>query len=98
MAQQLKSTIAMRLLVLFLAFSCLLSSLAVPSTRSLMSSSGEDDDDQVSVPDLLAQDEIMGTSEGREMVSVERRMELASNDYPGTGANNHHDPRTPGTA
>nr|DAD47066.1 TPA_asm: hypothetical protein HUJ06_017003 [Nelumbo nucifera] len=23
-------------------------------------------------------------------------MDIESNDYPGTGANNHHDPKTPG--
>lgn len=27
---------------------------------------------------------------------VERRMEIETTDYPGTGANNHHDPTTPG--
>lgn len=26
---------------------------------------------------------------------VEGRMDLESTDYPGTGANNHHDPKTP---
>ena len=26
----------------------------------------------------------------------ERRMELELNDYPGSGANNRHDPRSPG--
>lgn len=44
------------------------------------------------------QDGIMGMSEGGEIVFMERRMEMESNDYPGTGANNHHDPRTPGRA
>ncbi|KAG6751962.1 hypothetical protein POTOM_044177 [Populus tomentosa] len=27
---------------------------------------------------------------------IEGRMDLESTDYPGTGANNHHDPKTPG--
>ncbi|KAI6696998.1 hypothetical protein NL676_017117 [Syzygium grande] len=97
MAQHKSTIAAARLLVLFLGFSCLLSSLAVPSTRSLKSSRKEDDD-EVSAPDLLAQDGIMGMSEGGEIVFMERRMEMESNDYPGTGANNHHDPRTPGRA
>ncbi|KAK3446455.1 uncharacterized protein LOC104443364 isoform X1 [Eucalyptus grandis] len=97
-----KPIIAMRLLVLFLGFSCLLSSLAVPSTKLLfcftgsLKSSSEEDDGELSVPNLLAQDEIMGMSGGGEMVFMERRMEMESNDYPGTGANNHHDPKTPG--
>ena len=29
---------------------------------------------------------------------VEGRMDLEKNDYPGTGANNRHDPKTPGGA
>lgn len=29
---------------------------------------------------------------------IEGRMDMESTDYPGTGANNHHDPRTPGRA
>lgn len=28
----------------------------------------------------------------------ERRMDIESTDYPGTGANNHHDPKSPGRA
>jgi len=28
---------------------------------------------------------------------LERRIDLENNDYPGTGANNRHDPKTPGT-
>lgn len=27
---------------------------------------------------------------------IEGRMDMERTDYPGTGANNHHDPRTPG--
>ncbi|XP_056158459.1 uncharacterized protein LOC130134791 isoform X2 [Syzygium oleosum] len=92
MAQHKSTIAAARLLVLFLGFSCLLSSLAVPSTRSFKSSR-EEDDDEVSV-----QDEKLGMREGDETVFMERRMEMKSNDYPGTEANNHHDPRTPGRA
>ncbi|CAB4316381.1 unnamed protein product [Prunus armeniaca] len=29
---------------------------------------------------------------------IEGRMDMERTDYPGTGANNHHDPRTPGRA
>ncbi|KAI4330580.1 hypothetical protein MLD38_028857 [Melastoma candidum] len=33
---------------------------------------------------------------GEEDIGLEgRRMAMQSNDYPGTGANNHHDPRPP---
>lgn len=31
-----------------------------------------------------------------EEFAVEGRMDLESTDYPGTGANNRHDPRSPG--
>jgi hypothetical protein len=55
-----------------------------------------------SIQDLLAQDkvdmrEIEETFEVGEGV-IEGRMDLERTDYPGTGANNHHDPGTPGRA
>lgn len=34
--------------------------------------------------------------EAREELMVKERMNLEMDDYPGTGANNHHDPNTPG--
>ncbi|KAJ4841133.1 hypothetical protein Tsubulata_007652 [Turnera subulata] len=89
------------LLVLFLAFSCVLSSLAVPTTRSLKLSSEENPSSQVQ--DVMSQD-VMELSLGEEILDdategyIEGRMDLESTDYPGTGANNHHDPRTPGRA
>ncbi|KAJ8763136.1 hypothetical protein K2173_025521 [Erythroxylum novogranatense] len=78
------------LLLLFLGFCLVLSStLAVPTSRSLKSSAEEK---ASAVQDFLVQDEIFGMEERY----VEGRMDLESTDYPGTGANNHHDPRTPG--
>lgn len=41
-------------------------------------------------------DELFGN--GGEERFIEGRMDLENNDYPGTGANNHHDPKTPGRA
>ena len=35
---------------------------------------------------------------GAEELMLERRMDLESTDYPGTGANNRHDPKSPGRA
>lgn len=35
---------------------------------------------------------------GEEGLFFERRMVMENTDYPGTGANNHHDPKTPGRA
>ncbi|KAI5443574.1 hypothetical protein KIW84_012279, partial [Lathyrus oleraceus] len=34
--------------------------------------------------------------EAREELMVKERMNLEMDDYPGTGANNHHDPNAPG--
>ncbi|KAJ0013705.1 hypothetical protein Pint_20733 [Pistacia integerrima] len=91
----------LRLLVLFLGFSYVLSSTLVTATRSLKSNY----ENAFSVQDLLPQD-AMDLSESSEQVmfgmeqqegdEVERRMDFESTDYPGTGANNHHDPKTPG--
>lgn len=36
-------------------------------------------------------------TEGDMFLVVEGRMDFESTDYPGTGANNRHDPKTPGT-
>ncbi|KAJ6877409.1 hypothetical protein NC651_030216 [Populus alba x Populus x berolinensis] len=87
---------SLRLLALLLALSFLLSSVAVPATRSLKSN----DEISSEVQDLLPQDAVIST--GGEMLIdagegyIEGRMDLESTDYPGTGANNHHDPKTPG--
>ncbi|RZC18560.1 hypothetical protein D0Y65_005696 [Glycine soja] len=56
-------------------------------------------------PTQITSDKFQGVEElknGEEMFDmaeefmVERRIDLESNDYPGTGANNRHDPKTPG--
>uniref|UniRef100_A0A6N2NGI7 Uncharacterized protein n=1 Tax=Salix viminalis TaxID=40686 RepID=A0A6N2NGI7_SALVM len=54
------------------------------------------------VQELLPQDAVILTN-GEMLIDVgkgyvEGRMDLESTDYPGTGANNHHDPKTPGKA
>ncbi|KAL7225726.1 hypothetical protein ACSBR1_020980 [Camellia fascicularis] len=82
------------LLMLFLGFSLVFSSAAVPTSRSLKSFKGDP-----SIHDLLAQGEIEMGSKGEisdvEQVFIEGRMVIANTDYPGTGANNHHDPPKP---
>ncbi|XP_012070364.1 uncharacterized protein LOC105632565 [Jatropha curcas] len=85
-----------RILLLFLGFSFVISSLAVPTTRSLKSTR---ENPSSSVQDLLTQDLDFG-EEQLDLIEgdMNGRMDLESQDYPGTGANNHHDPKTPGRA
>ncbi|XVF06687.1 hypothetical protein REPUB_Repub06bG0071700 [Reevesia pubescens] len=91
-----------RLMLLFLGFSyLLLSCAAVPTTRSLKSN--KELPSSSSVQDLLVQD-VMKFSEAEELFGEgdtllhEERMLMESTDYPGTGANKNHDPKTPGRA
>ncbi|OMO67841.1 hypothetical protein CCACVL1_20281 [Corchorus capsularis] len=91
-------------MLLFLGFSyLLLSCAAVPSTRSLKSN--KELPSSSSVQDLLVQDVMkLGEAEGlfgesgNGAISREDRMLMESTDYPGTGANKNHDPKTPGRA
>ncbi|KAH9728673.1 hypothetical protein KPL70_009113 [Citrus sinensis] len=89
----------LKLLVLFLGFSFVLSSTAVPATTGMAKS---DNENPIQVQELLAQ-EAMEVSDSEELLGMEQgyiegRMDMESTDYPGTGANNHHDPKTPGRA
>ncbi|KAK4350703.1 hypothetical protein RND71_030016 [Anisodus tanguticus] len=72
------------LLLISVGFSLLISTIAVPSSRSLKTITEnlpfQDSHDKV----------LMGLEKKRELL-VER------DDYAGTGANNHHDPKPPGT-
>ncbi|XP_057762770.1 uncharacterized protein LOC130982718 isoform X1 [Arachis stenosperma] len=88
------------LFITLLLFSYVLSSSAVPTTRSLSPTS-----EKSSIQTSL--EEFQGTPKSRnsesemfdlaqEFMTVEGRMDLESNDYPGTGANRNHDPKTPG--
>ncbi|KAA8518348.1 hypothetical protein F0562_015769 [Nyssa sinensis] len=83
----------LRLLVLFLFLSFVLSTAAVPTSRSLKSI-----EEDPTAQDFLAQGVMDMKTDGEllERQFIEGRMDLESNDYPGTGANNHHDPKTPG--
>ncbi|XWS42733.1 hypothetical protein CRYUN_Cryun16bG0039400 [Craigia yunnanensis] len=91
-----------RLMLLFLCFSyLLLSTAAVPTTRSLKSNK-ELLLSSFSVQDLLAQD-VMKLREAEELFgegdafNEERRL-MESTDYGGAGANKNHDPKPPGRA
>ncbi|KAK6794928.1 hypothetical protein RDI58_008381 [Solanum bulbocastanum] len=70
------------LLLIFVGFSLLISTIAVPSSRSLKTiTENQDSHNKVVLMDEL--------KKKRELL-VER------DDYAGTGANNHHDPKPPG--
>ncbi|GMI79018.1 hypothetical protein HRI_001571100 [Hibiscus trionum] len=87
---------SVRSILLFLGFSflLLLSCAAVPTTRSLKPDKVKEFPS--SVQDLLSQD-VMKLSEAEELFNGERLL-MESTDYPGTGANKNHDPKTPGRA
>ncbi|GMY20088.1 Cyclin/Brf1 TBP-binding protein [Fagus crenata] len=87
----------LRMLVLFLAFSYVVSIAAVPTTRSLNTNK-----EDPSVQDQLAQD-AMDLKDGEELFDVgegfkEGRMDFETFDYKGAGPNHDHDPKPPGKA
>ncbi|KAF9660633.1 hypothetical protein SADUNF_SadunfUnG0004000 [Salix dunnii] len=103
----------LKLLVLFLALSFVRSPVAARTTGSLKSNDGtplvvQDMLAQVippSLPPSLSRwGDAVDLSNGEMLVLdmgegyVEGRMDLQSTDYPGTGANNRHNPKTPGGA
>ncbi|XP_052174430.1 uncharacterized protein LOC127789556 [Diospyros lotus] len=94
-----KANFAVIMLVLLLSFSFMLSSSsAVPTSRTFKSFK----DEHPSVQDFHSQGETLemrwsDAGEVEEEVFVGAgRMVLETTDYPGTGANNNHDPSTPG--
>ncbi|CAL0299201.1 unnamed protein product [Lupinus luteus] len=83
-------------IVLIMIFSLVLSYDAVPTTRSLLSNRNKS-----SIQATLVEEGVSEFGNGGEMFDVEEfmvkeRMGLESGDYPGTGANNRHDPKPPG--
>ncbi|KAE9590219.1 hypothetical protein Lal_00027828 [Lupinus albus] len=84
-------------LLILLIFSFVLSYATVPTTRRSLMLNKE----KSSVQTTLLQGDLV-LKNGREMFDVEEelnvkeRMDLENADYPGTGANNRHDPKSPG--
>ncbi|MCD9641505.1 hypothetical protein HAX54_027717 [Datura stramonium] len=70
------------LLLIFVGFSLLISTIAVPSSRSL----------KTITQNLPFQD-----SHNKVQMEKKRELLVERDDYAGTGANNHHDPKPPGT-
>ncbi|PON92625.1 hypothetical protein TorRG33x02_114850 [Trema orientale] len=101
-----RTLLTLLLLLLFLGFS-----YAIPTTRSFWQySSSLAVHNKVAVKqnwlDLRNGKEVFGEEENEnenedenEGILIQGRMDLESTmDYPGTGANKNHDPKTPGTA
>ncbi|XP_057440566.1 uncharacterized protein LOC130732560 [Lotus japonicus] len=84
-------------LLILLVFLFVLSSEAVPTTRSFLPYRGESTTharlDSQGPLEFRNEEEKLDVAEE---FMVEGRSDLESNDYPGTGANNSHDPKTPG--
>ncbi|MED6170916.1 hypothetical protein PIB30_035787 [Stylosanthes scabra] len=94
-----RSSIRLLLLLLFLGSSSylLLSASAVPATRT--QNLDEESEDASALISLAKK---LGNNVEKVVIDVEerfinRRMDLETQDYEGTGANRDHDPKTPGT-
>ncbi|KAI9070742.1 hypothetical protein K1719_026997 [Acacia pycnantha] len=81
------------LIIILVAFSFVVSSVAVPASRSLLFIGEEFS--RLSAQTTQFQDLVDLKDEEEE---IEGRMDLESTDYPGTGANNRHDPKVPARA
>ncbi|XP_045790153.1 uncharacterized protein LOC123884964 [Trifolium pratense] len=76
-------------LLFFMVFSCLLLvSSSLQTTRKVLSK-----DENFSIQTTVVKENVI--DDGEESMVMER-MNLEIEDYPGTGANNNHDPKPPG--
>ncbi|KAK7266979.1 hypothetical protein RIF29_19641 [Crotalaria pallida] len=82
-------------LIVLIIFSFVLSSAAVPTTRSLLSNTEKSSFQATLVEGALEFRNERKMLVVEEELMVKERMVLESSDYPGTGANNRHDPKTP---
>ncbi|XP_042512740.1 uncharacterized protein LOC122087611 [Macadamia integrifolia] len=88
----------LRFLILFLGFSYVVSSLPIPQSSAFLKSGYEE---YTPIQEFMEQglmDERNYGGKGLELdeAIIRGRMDIETNDYPGTGANNNHDPRSPG--
>ncbi|KAL8095099.1 hypothetical protein AgCh_036525 [Apium graveolens] len=93
MINMMNKSCLLHLFLLFLTFSLLLSTTAaVPTSRSLKSIKDTSPLEGLHAEVMAEKEELLVVEE----FAVEGRMDLQNTDYPGTGANNRHDPRSPG--
>ncbi|MED6161417.1 hypothetical protein PIB30_060527 [Stylosanthes scabra] len=97
-----RNSIRLLLLLLFLGFSSylVLSASAVPATRT--QNLDEESEDASALLSLAKNVQKFGNNVEEVVIDVQerfinRRMDLETQDYEGTGANRDHDPKTPGT-
>ncbi|XP_020219867.1 uncharacterized protein LOC109802870 [Cajanus cajan] len=89
----MKSKSSLQLFIILLVFSFVLSSAALQTPRRLLPNT-----EKLSTQTTSDHKGAKKFWNGEEMFDmVEGRVDLESDDYPGTGANNRHDPKTPGT-
>ncbi|CAA2933661.1 Hypothetical predicted protein [Olea europaea subsp. europaea] len=86
---------ALHLLVTLLAFSCLISLNAVPTSRTILLLQERKD---IPIPGNTFQ--ITTEQNVEETIEIDgelinRRMDIERGDYPGSGANNRHTPHPP---
>ncbi|KAL5221951.1 hypothetical protein ABZP36_026664 [Zizania latifolia] len=87
-------------LMALLVLSCLLLLLlplvsSVPLSRSMSLRNHQTSSSGLEAPALQV---VAAAAEGRNLGEVAARMDIEVNDYPGSGANNRHDPKSPGRA
>ncbi|WOL18696.1 hypothetical protein Cni_G27493 [Canna indica] len=83
------------LALLLLLLSCHVQpSAAVPAHRTSLL--GLENKDPASLLQLEQDHQVISREVIRMMEEEISTMEIASNDYPGSGANNRHDPKSPG--
>ncbi|XP_027353197.1 uncharacterized protein LOC113863719 [Abrus precatorius] len=89
------------LLEIFLCFSYVLSASAVPATRTQNLKGKEDT--PAHLPSSAKLEHVLQVGNGEEVLVdmekgfIERRIDLETQDYEGTGANKDHDPKSPGS-
>ncbi|XP_057440562.1 uncharacterized protein LOC130732557 [Lotus japonicus] len=81
------------MMMIFLGFSYVLNGVsAIPATRT----QNLKDEDTTFLPSLAEVEHVFDDANNKEvLVAIERRIDLETHDYDGTGANRDHEPKPP---